>query len=285
MSTATTLPEPLGPPALGLQLAPDVDVDGDGWVRRALWAPEGLDGPTGILQGGLAAGLAVPLARTIDAYGAPTTAVSSRLHAPTPLGRWLQVRLRERHAATYDVEVHDEEQLLVTSEVELAGHDPTPFVGDLLELATVPLPEPTPNEAYPHCWVCGAHPRHPHAQRAAPAWHAEHRIVTPWLPPPELADGTGHADDLVVAAMLDCPTAWAAWQAVGARGDGGAVLGGFHVQWFAPVATYEPLRTVAMLDEVDGRKMRTRAALVDEDGVCYALASALQISVAEIPSR
>jgi hypothetical protein len=41
---------------------------------------------------------------------------------------------------------------------------------------------------------------------------------------------------------------------------------------------------VARIDDVDGRKLRARSALVDEDGVTYAVASALQISVGEIPS-
>lgn len=275
----------LGPPTLGLALAAEVAVD-DGWAVRELHVPEGLDGPPGILQGGLAAGLGLGIARVADTYGAPLTSLHARLHAPTPLGTSVRARVRGADGVgRYTVEIRGGDALLVSAEIELAGHDPVPLGLDLLELATVPFPAPVPQDAYPTCFVCGPTPRHPAGLRLHPRPGGADTIVQPWIPDAELAvDGAGVVDPLLVAAVLDCPTVWAGFERLQQAGYAGALLAGFHLQVFRDLPVEEPVRVVARWDGLDGRKGRARAALVDEERTIYALATALHIAVTELPA-
>ena len=278
-------PIALGPPTLGLALAAEVAVQ-DGWAVRELHVPDGLDGPPGILQGGLAAGLGVGIARVADTYGAPLTSVHARLHAPTRLGTSLHARVRGADGVgRYTVEARGGDALLVSAEVELAGHDPAPLGLDLLELATVPFPEPVPQYAYPTCFVCGPTPRHPAGLRLHPRPGAADTIVQPWIPDAGLAgDDGGVVDPVVVAAVLDCPTVWAGFERLRQAGYAGALLAGFRLQVFRDLPVEEPVRVVARWDGLDGRKGRARAALVDEERTIYALATALHVAVTELPT-
>lgn len=273
-----------GPVALGLRLGSDASV-GDGWAERALVVPEGLDGPLGILQGGLAAGVTAPIARVADTFGAPLTSVEARLHAPTPLASTVRTRVRRAEGVgRYQVELAQGDGLLVSAEVEYAGHDPAPLGLDLLELATVPFPEAVPQQEYPSCFVCGPSPSHPCGLRLHPRPGPAHTIVQPWVAEEVLAgDAAGVVDPLMVAAVLDCPTVWAGMEQLRAVGYLGALLAGFRLQFYRDVPLAEPLRIVARCDGLDGRKLRARAAVVDEDHTVYAMASALHIAVTELP--
>lgn len=277
--TALTLPA--GPSRLPLLFDPDATVSDDGWLIRWFRAEPGLDGPPGILQGGLSVGVAIPAARLADRFGAPLTAVDARLHAPTPLGRDLEVRVRPTEAAArYAVETRDGDTLLVSAEVELAGRDPAPQVHDLVELATVSLPEPHAQDIFPTCWVCG--PDNPRGLHLLPGFYRDDVIVTPFAADDDLGDDGG-LDPLVVSAVLDCPTIWSAMRALPERGAIAGLLAGYHVRWFRDPPVMEPLRTVARRDGIDGRKIRARGAIVDEDGIVYATAAALHISVKQPP--
>ena len=279
----TTTSLPAGPAGLGLTFGSETHTTEDGWLVRDLHASSGLDGPPGVLQGGFATGLAIAAARLVDHFGAPVTSLDARLHAPTPLERDLQVRLRPSDAAArHHVQTYEDTTLLVDAEVELAGHDPTPQVFDLAELATVALPEPHPRELLATCWVCGHRPTHPLAQRMVPRWHDSRTVVCPWGADDELGRH-GAVDPVVVAAMLACPTAWASFGHVEARGDEVGLLAGYHLRFFRDAPLMEPLRVVARCDDADGRRLHTRGALVDEDGVVFAATSALYISVASLP--
>lgn len=285
MSSST---HPAGPSGLGLTLGDDTLTTDDGWLVRDLHAAPGLDGPPGVLQGGFATGLALAVARLVDRYGAPVTSLDARLHAPTPLGRELQARARPAEAAArHHIQTLDGETLLVDAEVELAGHDPAPQVFDLAEYAEVALPEPDPRELLATCWVCGHRPTHPLAQRMLPRWHDRNTVVCPWIADDELATTgrgpEGTIDPVVVAAMLACPTAWASFGHVEERGDAVGLLAGYHLRFFRDAPLMEPLRVVAHCDDVDGRRLHTRGALVDDDGIVYATTSALYISVPTLP--
>lgn len=274
----------LGPSTLGLALATDVAVE-DGWAVRGLHVPDGLDGPPGILQGGLAAGLAVGIARTADTYGAPLTRVHARLHAPTPLGASVRARVRDGDdVGSHIVEIRAGDTLLVSAEVVLAGHDPAPLGLDLLDLAAVPFPDPVLQDAYPTCFVCGPNPRHPAGLRLHPRPRDPDAIVQPWIPDAVLTgDRAGVVDPLLVAAVLDCPTVWAGFERLRQAGYAGALLAGFHLQVFRDLPVEEPVRVIARWDGLDGRKGRARAALVDEERTVYALATALHVAVTELP--
>lgn len=280
----TTLP--VGPPDLGLALDADASISDDGWLVRELVTPPGLDGPDGILQGGFAAGVCIDIARAADRHGAPLTALDARLHAPTPLGRRLQARVRAADlAAHYEVETRDGDQLLVSAHVELAGHEPASRAFDLLELATVPVPPATRSHAFPSCWVCGSEPSHPLAQHLYPRHVATGAVSIPWVADEQLGDDRLVIDPLVVSAVLDCPTVWASIDHIQSLGHVGALLAGYHLRIMRDAPVMEPLRVVARADDLDGRKIRARGALVDEDGVTYAVSSAFHLSVPEVPSR
>lgn len=273
----------LGPAALGFAVGADADVV-DGWVVRPLWIPEDLDGPRGILQGGLAATLPLLPARLADTFGAPITSISSRLHAPTPLGSVVSAALRPADGtARHEVQIRDGDTVLVSSVVELAGHDPAPRSGDLLELASVPMPRLAVQEAFPDCFVCGAEHPHPHGQRLRIGRHGA-GVVAPWVVDEALGDERGVVDPLVVGAVLDCPGVWSAMPQLTSQGWAGCLMGGLEVRVYRDVPTYEPLRLVARLDDLDGRKVRVRTAIVDEAGVVYALGAGFHVAVNEMPA-
>ena len=277
-------PVPVGPPVLGITMAAQAEVV-DGWLVRDLEVPEGLDGPDGILQGGFAAGITIDAARAADRFGAPLTAVDARLLAPTPLGRTLQVAVRPTDTtATYEVQTRDGDRVLVAATVELAGYDPSSQAYDLIELASAPIPQGRAESPFPHCFVCGNEPHHEHGLRLLPAWVGEGRISIPWVCDEDLGDETGIIDPLVISAVLDCPTVWSAWHEVEANDWQGALLAHYHLRMFGDAPVMDPVRTVARFDGLDGRKIRARGALVDEDGIVYAISSALHIGVAELPA-
>lgn len=277
-------PLPAGPVELGLELSPDTRISDDGWLERELYAPAGLDGPPGILQGGLAAGVTAPIARLVDRYRAPLTSVDARLYAPTPLEVPVRARVRATgDPARYQVETRHGDTRLVSAEVELAGHEPTPRAFDLAELARVPVPEPVPQHVFPGCIVCGPEPTHPHGQRLHPRYHGDGAIVQPWVADSAFGDARSVLDPLLISAVLDCPTVWASIGHVQAQGHKAALLAGYHLRSFRDAPVMEPLRLVARMDEGDGRKIHARGALVDEEGVIYAVVSAFHVSVPDLP--
>lgn len=277
-----TTSRPAGPASLELRIGTEVDIV-DGAVRRRFRTPAHLHGPTGVLQGGLAAGFLAEAAALADRIGAPLTSIDARLRRPTPLGAELAVDVRQTAAARFDVRTLAGADELVAGTVEFAGHDPVPRVADLVELGSVPIPAPVAQDRFPDCWVCG--PDNPDGLHLLPAWHAPDMVSIPWIPDDALAGDRGQLHRLVVAAVLDCPTVWAARSGWEDAGFAGALLAGYHLGMFADAPVGEPLRVVARLDAVDGRKIRARSALVDEDGIVYAVASAFHLGVAELPRR
>ena len=278
---------PLGPADLGLRISADTTLE-DGWLVRDLELPRGLDGPPGILQGGFAAGLTAAIARLVDPFGAPLTSIHARLHAPSPLGERVRAVVRSIGPARYEVETRSSTATLVTAEVELAGQEPPPASLDLRSLASVPLKAAVPQEEYPSCFVCGSAPEHPLGLRLHPRPGPPGTTIQPFVADEALATGSAGAgggvlDPLVVAAVLDCPTVWAAIDPLRAAGYAGALLAGFRLTSYRDAPIGEPLRIVARCDAIDGRKVHARAALIDEEGTLYALVAAFHVAVTTIP--
>lgn len=280
---------PLGPAGLGVLVgAPRVDADG---VWFAVAPPLGLDGPPGVLQGGLTAGLTVELARLVDRHGAPLHALTARLAAPTVLGEPLAAHVVPGPAAGwYEVTTWQRGAPRVTATVELTGSDPLDALADLVALADGPPPDPTPDPLYPTCFVCGTASNHPLALRTPPAFMAPDRLSVPWVPDPGLvvpgtdgADGPGHVALPVVAAALDCPSAWAAVPAARDAGFRAVLLGSLRLQVAAPIEALDPVRVTARMDAQDGRKLRARSAVIDSDGRALAMLDALHIAVDALP--
>lgn len=265
----------------GIHVTPTTVTTMAGQDQVDLLVESHLNGPPDVVQGGIAAAMLLLAARSIDAFGAPVTSVDARLKAPTPTGTVVHGFVSRAEAATYEVETRLDDRVLVEGTVELAGHDPVPRVADLAHLAGVPLPEPHPQHSAPTCWVCGSD--NPDGLHLHPAWTPDGAIVQGFIPPEELAEENGTLDPVVIAALLDCPTVWCAQDHLDSLGMRGAVLGGFHVRYFADVPIGEPVRIVAKTDQAEGRKIRARSAIVDEDGTVYAMASAFQYAVPDMP--
>jgi len=275
---------PLGPSGLGIVQHGPVRPGPDGSVEMTVVAGVGLDGPPGVLQGGLASTIALAAARRVDGFGAPLTALDARLHAPTPLGRPLTVRVAGGSApATYDVTLHHGARLLVASSVELAGVDAPTHVADLVALADEALAPPRDNDLFPTCFGCGGAATHPLALHLAPRGHSATHMSVPWVADERVGDAEGAIDDAVVAAALDCMSAWAAMPAAREAGHAAVVLGRFHLRVLRPAPVLDPLRVVARGDGRDGRKLRARAGLIDDEGGLLAFASALHIAVSTLP--
>jgi hypothetical protein len=271
----------LGPVGLGLRVG--APVHDRGWTWCSLIAPLGLDGPPGVLQGGLAAGLAIDLARAVDPHGAPLHALTSRLEAPTRLGTPFLGRVRPAQiAGWYEVETWQDGRRLVCSTVELTGQDPLHALGDLTVLAEGPPPPPRPDPLYPSCFVCGPSATHPLALRTAPAYLAPDRLSVPWIPDERLGTEQQVAE-IVVAAALDCPSAWATIAAARSVGYSAVLLGSMRLQVAGAVEVLDPVRVTARMDSADGRKLRARSAVVDTDGRALAVLDALHVAVRTLP--
>ena len=293
-SEAAAVPEdlpapdrPLGPEGLGLRVGPAVhEPDGPG-VWRALSAPHGLDGPVGVLQGGLATALAVDLARDLDPHGAPLHALSARLEAPTLLDVPFAARVTPGDVAGwYEVETWQQGRRLVTATVELTGTDPLGALADLVALAEGPPPEPESASVYPSCFGCGLASSHELALRTPPAFVAPDRLSVPWIPDERLSDpaGSGRVATLVAAAALDCPAAWSTVPHALSEGYRAVVLGSMRMQVAHDVEVLDPVRVTAILDSVEGRKLRARSAVIDSDGRPLMVLDALNIAVEALPS-
>ena len=277
---------PLGPAGLGLLVGPAVvDAEGTGaWF--SLLAPSGLDGPPGVLQGGLATGLAIELARTVDRLGAPLHALTARLDAPTLLDVPFAAHVGPGDAAgLYAVETWQRGRRRVRATVELTGSDPLGALADLVALADGPPPPGRPDPLYPTCFVCGAGSVHPLALRTPPAFVAPDRLSVPWVPDEGLADPRDDASVsmLVVAAALDCPSAWATVAHARAEGYGAVLLGSLRMQVARDVEVMDPVRVTALMDGADGRKLRARSAVVDSDGSPLVVFDALHLAVESLP--
>lgn len=277
---------PLGPVGLGLRIGPPTP-DGSGhgfWF--ALLAPSGLDGPPGVLQGGLASGLAIDVARAVDPQGGRLSALRARLEAPTLLDVPFAAYLRPaEQVGSYEVETWQRGRRLVRATVELAGPTELGALSDLVTLAEGPAPEPRPQTRYPSCFVCSATADHPLALRTSPAYRSSDEVAVAWTPDPRLADPEmgGNVASLVVNAALDCPSAWATFAHAEAEGNHVVLLGALHLRVAQDVEVSEPVRITGRMDGADGRKLLARSAIIDSEGTPLALFDAIHIGVRELP--
>jgi len=273
---------PLGPPVLGLRVSAPRAADGAVWW--ALDVPPDLDGPPGVLQGGLVAALPLLLAREVDPFGAPLHHLEVRLAAPTPLGARLHARARALGTGAHEVELRHGDRLLARGEVDLTGADPL-AASDLVAMADGPLPVPSPSREYPTCVGCGPDATHAAALHAYPGWVTDEAVLLGWVPDPRLADPArpDAIDVAAVTAVLDCAGAWAAFRPARAAGAAAVLLGTYRFRAAAPVEPLDPVRVAARLDALEGRRARVRSAVVDTDGRVLALADATHVTVTALP--
>lgn len=263
----------------------DADVTREGLARPLVVDPR-LQETAGELHHGLAAGTLVRLAMLSDRFGAPPTAVDTQFLDTIPLGAGLIATIRDVAAAHTDVSLVAEGRRVVDGGVELGGYDVVARVADLEHLATTRLTEP--QVGHLHCWVCGS--QRPDGLELQPRPTRDGTLSIPWIPEDDSqavvvvdragslptrrsrrADTAPTVDPAVVVAALTCPARWSTAQALGWVGARAARLTHLHVRFFRALEIFQPVRVVARHDP--GPSVRARSAIVDEEGLVYAVAS------------
>ena len=206
------------------------------------------------------------LARTLGAG-----AVEVNLRQPPPLGVELDLaREGER------VELRDGDSLIAEAR-PLSGLDVTPPTTVDLEQATA-ASRRYPwfhTHVFPTCFVCG--PRRPQRDGlelfAGPAAEPSGVHAAPWVPAAEW-EQEGEVREEIVWAALDCPSA------VPVMSDGKpAVLARLAASREAPVLAERPHVVVSWVIEIEGRKLHSASAILDEQGELLARARALWIEL------
>ncbi len=285
---------PTSPDGIGIS-ALDVVPTATGW-RVAFAVPGDLTGPDGILQGGLAAGLAGAAvtagtdATTGESFpAADLTTVHARLRKPTPVGALLHAEVVREGPHDFDVTIRNGDEVTVTGQVEVMGPPPVPHLPDLLELGRSRLAEAQPDHDYANCWVCGQ--GNIRGLRLTPhPVQGLGRDLEPWTPDERVDDGTGHAHWLAQAAVLDCPGVWAGFSRLeGApnRADDPqrqvALLADHRVQIYRSPALGEACRAVGLVDDLTDKILRVRTAVLDEQARIISMATSLHVWAPAMP--
>lgn len=282
-----------GPPMLELKWSQTTE-ERAGLKERGFFPETRHQEPDGYLHGGLAAAAVLGAARLIVPSAAPVTSVAVSLERPVPLGDRLQLAVRLGEQEVHDMTIErllppDAEERAVEvlghGTVRLAGYEPAPDLADVRQLALVPIPEPQEHELFARCWVCGQ--ANPQGLQLLPGWHADGRVVTSFVADDRYVEGGGKGavSQLVICALLSCPTLWACKHLLDARAEPGALLVDYEVRFHDEVRVAKVLRTVGFAGEPDGRYLHGMSALADEDGRIYATASATWVAVDQVPTR
>lgn len=233
----------LGPPADGPR----------GWRERPVTIDAAAE------DAGAHVGVAACVLATVPAprSGLPLTAVAVRVGETIPTGEPLLLRSRRIAGGHHELEIALHDRTIAQGELELAGHDPTPRVPDLVELASLPFGDGEPDH---RCDVFGA----PLGLNRGATWKAGGRVAIPWIVEDLLDDGSGIAHPLGVA-FLECVGR------IAAEPPPGAATRSLHLRFFADLPVLEPIRVVALRDSPAAPETwQARTAAIDEEGVVYA---------------
>jgi len=191
------------------------------------------------------------------------------LRSPVPLDRDLDV---ERDGD--GLEVLDGETLVASVEAapELELKVPEPVSVEEARNASASYRGLAEGE-FCRCFVCGL-VREDSLGIFAGAVEGRDVVASPWTPPAWSADSAGKVQPQIVAAVLDCPTYFAAYIHDELRSS---FLARFQVRHDAPVPVEEEHVVVAWPSGVEGRKLQAGSAVLSADGTVLAVAQALLI--------
>jgi hypothetical protein len=130
---------------------------------------------------------------------------------------------------------------------------------------------------FSRCFVCGL-AREDSLGVFAGAVDGRQMVASPWTPPPWTGDGNGAVRREIVWAVLDCPTAFAAF--LGSDAEPMAYLVRMNAELRRPVPLEREHVAVSWPTWRDGRKHRAGSALFSASGELLALAEALMIEPA-----
>jgi hypothetical protein len=223
--------------------------------------PGRFNGPLDSGQGGYSAGVAAGI------LGGP---VEVTLRRPVPL----DTELVAERQTDGSLGVLDGETLVIAarSAPELEVDVPAPVTPEEARQASAGY-RGSPEGVFSKCFVCGLD-RDDAFGVFAGAVEGRELVASPWTPPSWTADAGGHVRPEFVWAVLDCPTAFAAYigQALPM-----SVLGQLTARIDAPIRANEEHVVMAWPIGVDGRKRHAGAAVLSADGEPLAVARALMI--------
>lgn len=192
----------------------------------------------------------------------------STLHKPPPMGRalWLDSDGSEAVLRDADVVLGTAMQM----PLDLALPDAPSFEQAVGASKAYPGYDA---HIFPTCFVCG--PRRPDddGMKLYPGRIEDGKVMaTPWLPDASMPNQNGKIQPEIIWAALDCPGYFVFHPTP-------AVLGRLHAELRRELRLGE--RYVVMSWEVgrEGRKLRSGAAVFDDDGQCCAAASATWIAL------
>jgi hypothetical protein len=133
---------------------------------------------------------------------------------------------------------------------------------------------------FPTCFVCGPGRRPGDGLRIFPGpVRGREVMAAPWVPGVELAADDGRVREEFVWAALDCPSSFVMYLGRDDRPEAPYVLGRLAVRIDARPHAGQELVAMAWPLGVDGRKLFSGSALVDERGNLLAVARATWIRV------
>ena len=228
-------------------------------------------GPPESANGGYACGV-------LAAFVEPAPAVEVTLRAPPPLQRPLAVR-----RSGLEVELDDGDTLIAEArscpEPEATVPDPVSLEAAEEAMRASPLYRHHPFET---CFVCGPKATDGLQIVCGPVPGRNRELVAaPFRTSEEMAGGDGVVRPELVWSALDCPSGLIGL-VVG--GLGVSVLGQLTAVSRRPLEAGRDYVAIGWPIEIDGRKIHSAAAILDQDGETLALSRAVWIVLAEQPS-
>ena len=134
----------------------------------------------------------------------------------------------------------------------------------------------------PGCFVCDNDGSNPRSLRLPLAWDPDSREVNiPFRADETWCGYSGLVHGGILASIFDDAMAWATHQAIGGWG----VTADFHIRYRKPVLAGKAYTVKGRVESRRGRKVRTTAQILDDEGTVFAEADALFVGKAEAGPR
>ncbi len=222
--------------------------------------PDRFAGPPFAANGGYTAGL---LAERMSVRG-----IHAQLRAPVPLDTPVEIHVDGPSASL----VRNGQTLIAASPASLI--DMTHPAVDFVTATVAAGGADRVGHPFPDCFVCGPDRSQADGMHLFPGEVAEGTVAVSWRPPTWQADPTGTVPVRMVAAALDCPSAFPVVET-----GRSALLASMTFQIARLPRAGEHLVVIGWGREVAGRKMWAASAIASAEGETLARAEALWIDV------
>lgn len=132
----------------------------------------------------------------------------------------------------------------------------------------------------PGCFICDNNGTNPRSLKLKVMWNAnEGRVEIPFTPDQTWCGYSDVVHGGLVAAVLDEGMAWVVKKKMG----GWAFTADFQLRYKKPLVPGREYLVVAEVEDHGGRKINTRARVMDQDGQVTAQATAIFLSTTDRP--